>query len=68
MDQDELQAAVLPSRRCAGACLHITSLPGFYGIGEIGDAAIEFVDTLGRMGLVVWQFLPTGPTSSDPCD
>ncbi|MBT8093015.1 MAG: 4-alpha-glucanotransferase [Gammaproteobacteria bacterium] len=42
--------------------LHITALPGPYGIGEIGPQARRFVDTLCRMELCVWQFLPTGPT------
>ena len=56
-------ANVLPPGRVAGVCLHITSLPGEYGIGEIGKSAFEFVDTLCEMGLAVWQFLPTGPTA-----
>ena len=50
------------SRRMAGVSLHITSLPGHYGIGEIGDEARSFVDTMSRMGLGVWQVLPLGPT------
>jgi len=43
--------------------MHITSLPGPYGIGEIGRRARQFVDTLKHMQLGVWQFLPTGPTA-----
>jgi len=54
---------VLPPGRQAGVCLHITSLPGDYGIGEIGDAAFAFIDSLVGMNLRVWQFLPTGPTA-----
>ncbi len=50
-------------RRQAGVCLHIASLPGPYGIGEIGAEARSFVDTLSAMQLGVWQFLPTGPTA-----
>ena len=53
----------LPTERQAGVCLHITSLPGHYGIGEIGDAAQAFIDQMVRMNLRVWQFLPTGPTA-----
>ena len=53
----------LPESRSAGVCLHITSLPGRYGIGEIGDAAFAFIDTMADMDLTVWQFLPTGPTA-----
>lgn len=48
--------------RRAGVCLHLTSLPGNYGIGEIGDAAFRFIDTMSDMNLGVWQFLPIGPT------
>ena len=48
--------------RSAGVLLHITSLPGAYGIGEIGGAARDFVDDLVSMGLSTWQFLPLGPT------
>jgi len=54
---------VLPSGRQAGVCLHITSLPGPYGIGEIGSHARQFVDAMRDMQLGVWQFLPTGPTA-----
>jgi 4-alpha-glucanotransferase len=54
---------VLPARCQAGVCLHITSLPGRHGIGEIGAAARAFVDALAAMQLRVWQFLPTGPTA-----
>jgi 4-alpha-glucanotransferase len=43
--------------------MHITSLPGPYGIGEIGRHAHEFIDRLRKMKLTVWQFLPTGPTA-----
>jgi len=57
------QVETLPARRQAGVCLHITSLPGHYGIGEIGAQALRFVDTLQKMQLGVWQILPTGPTA-----
>ncbi len=51
------------ARRTAGVCLHIASLPGPYGIGEIGAEARAFVDKMRAMQLGVWQFLPTGPTA-----
>ena len=50
-------------QRKAGVCLHITSLPGPYGIGEIGQAARTFIDCMVSMELSVWQFLPLGPTA-----
>jgi 4-alpha-glucanotransferase len=49
--------------RRAGAGLHLTSLPGPYGIGDIAGGAKAFIDTLQRMNLSVWQFLPLGPTA-----
>ena len=60
---DKTTEQYLPPGRQAGACLHITSLPGPYGIGEIGQQALQFVDTMKKMQLAVWQFLPTGPTA-----
>ncbi len=53
----------LPPKKQAGVCLHLTSLPGKYGVGEIGHTALKFIDTLSSMNLAVWQFLPTGPTA-----
>ncbi len=49
--------------RRAGVCLHLSSLPGPYGIGELGASARRFVDTMVAMQLSVWQFLPLGPTA-----
>jgi len=43
--------------------MHLTSLPGPHGIGDIADSALSFIDTLVSMGIGVWQFLPTGPTA-----
>ncbi|MEM1410713.1 MAG: 4-alpha-glucanotransferase [Pseudomonadota bacterium] len=56
-------ADVMPAQPRAGVALHFTSLPSPYGIGDIGDAALAFVDALADMKLLVWQFLPTGPTA-----
>jgi len=52
-----------PTVRRAGVGLHIASLPGPYGIGEIGAPARAFVDQMRCMELSVWQFLPLGPTA-----
>jgi 4-alpha-glucanotransferase len=59
----ELNSRSLSKQPQAGVCLHLTSLPGPYGIGELGAAAHGFVDTLAAMQLSVWQFLPVGPTA-----
>jgi len=47
----------------AGVGLHISSLPGKHGIGDIADNSLAFLDSLSAMELGVWQFLPTGPTA-----
>ena len=47
----------------SGVGLHFSSLSSAYGIGDIGDSALAFVDILARMQMDVWQFLPTGPTA-----
>lgn len=49
--------------RQAGVAMHITSLPGEHGVGDIGDSAMKFIDQLEEMNLGVWQILPTGPTA-----
>lgn len=49
--------------RRAGVIMHISSLPGDHGIGDIGDSAHAFVDALADMDIGVWQFLPLGPTA-----
>lgn len=54
-----------PSGRCAGIILHPTSLPGPYGIGEIGDEALRFVDWLVSAGVSVWQLLPLCPPETE---
>ena len=48
--------------RYAGILLHITSLPGQYGIGDFGSSAYSFADFLSRAGVSLWQILPLGPT------
>ena len=48
--------------RAAGILLHPTSLPGRYGIGDLGEAAYRFVDFLSQSGQHYWQILPLGPT------
>ncbi|MBI4429551.1 MAG: 4-alpha-glucanotransferase [Ignavibacteriales bacterium] len=47
--------------RSSGILLHPTSLPGNYGIGDLGAAAYHFVDWLVVAGQKIWQMLPVGP-------
>src|SRR5580704_17984588 len=48
--------------RSSGILLHPTSLPGAYGIGELGSQAHAFADFLRDAGQHIWQVLPLGPT------
>jgi len=48
--------------RAAGVLLHPTSLPGPYGIGDLGPSAFRFIDWLADSGCKLWQILPLGPT------
>lgn len=48
--------------RSGGILLHPTSLPGPYGIGDFGPAAMDWIDWLVEAGCRLWQVLPLGPT------
>lgn len=49
-------------KRSSGILLHPSSLPGPYGIGDIGPAAHRWLDFLHSTGCGLWQVLPLGPT------
>lgn len=49
--------------RGSGILLHISSLPGPYGIGTFGKEAYNFIDFLTKAKQKYWQVLPLGPTS-----
>ena len=49
-------------RRLAGILLHPTSLPGRFGIGDLGPEAYRFADFLAESRQGIWQVLPLGPT------
>lgn len=51
------------SKRKAGVLLHVTSLPGKYGTGDIGSKACEFIDFLRNSGQTYWQILPINPVT-----
>ena len=48
--------------RCSGILLPLTSLPGRFGIGDLGPSAYEFADFLSAAGQTLWQVLPLNPT------
>lgn len=60
MKNDPLQQAGLPARS-AGVLLHISSLPGPFPSGDIGEGAHAFVNFLADCGFHLWQMLPVNP-------
>ncbi len=48
--------------RRAGLLLHPSSLPGRFGIGDLGSEADRFLDWARSAGQTLWQLLPLGPT------
>lgn len=66
----EFPAAVLHGKqaendRGAGILLHISSLPGRYGIGDMGPSAHKFLSFLERAGQKYWQMLPLNPITKE---
>jgi 4-alpha-glucanotransferase len=53
-----------PIPRSSGILLHPTSLPGPFGIGDLGPVAYRWVETLAAMKQSWWQVLPLGPTGA----
>jgi 4-alpha-glucanotransferase len=49
-------------QRSSGVLLHISSLPSYGGIGDLGPAAHDFLGFLAAAGQHVWQVLPLCPT------
>jgi len=47
--------------RRSGILLHPTSLPGEWGIGDLGGCAYRFADFLAESGQQLWQVLPLSP-------
>ncbi|HWC17242.1 MAG TPA: 4-alpha-glucanotransferase [Terriglobales bacterium] len=48
--------------RSSGILLHPTSLPGPFGIGDLGPSAYQLADFLAGAAQSIWQMLPLGPT------
>jgi 4-alpha-glucanotransferase len=56
----------LLGRRSAGVLMHVTSLPGPLGSGDLSDEALAFVDRLCEAGQSWWQMLPINPPGGPP--
>lgn len=59
-----LPTATVFSQRTSGVLLHVTSLPGAHGCGDLGVHAYHFVDWLVAAGQSLWQTLPLCPVGS----
>ncbi|HQJ61035.1 MAG TPA: 4-alpha-glucanotransferase, partial [bacterium] len=55
------------NNRKAGIILHPTSLPGKWGVGDMGGNALKFIDMMADAGIRIWQILPLTPTGIDGC-
>ncbi|MCC5931894.1 MAG: malto-oligosyltrehalose synthase [Cyclobacteriaceae bacterium] len=60
-----LQGTHQPSERRAGVLMHLTSLSGPYGIGDMGPEAMAFAEFLKRSGQSIWQVLPLNPIHAE---
>lgn len=59
---DPYDFRVLREGRQSGVLCHVTSLPSPYGIGSLGEEALNFIDFLALSGQSCWQILPLGVT------
>ena len=62
--QNTKQLQTITARRSSGILMHISSLPGEYGIGDLGSGSYNFIDFLAAAGQRYWQILPLGPVSA----
>lgn len=53
--------------RRAGILAHLTSLPGPFGIGDLGPESLRFADFLAQAGMKLWQILPLNPIGPGNC-
>lgn len=53
----------MPITRDSGILMHISSLPGPNGIGDLGKSSYDFIKFLADSGQKYWQILPAGTTS-----
>src|SRR5438045_426442 len=61
MTRHKSDSHIRDTRRAAGILLHPTSLPGRYGIGDLGYELTVFLDWAHTAGLRIWQVLPLNP-------
>lgn len=61
--EPDVSLPLLDARGC-GILLHVTSLPGPHGNGDLGEQAHRFIDFLAAAEQSYWQMLPVVPTGS----
>lgn len=58
MSDREKKGRTPKMNRKSGVLMHVSSLPGRYGIGSFGKEAFSFIDRLRDGGFSIWQTLP----------
>ena len=49
------------NQRRAGLLVHLSSVPGTHGIGDLGPGAFQVANWIAASGSTLWQMLPIGP-------
>ena len=57
------QLQTITNKRLSGILMHVSSLPGKYGIGDLGSSSRDFVNFLAASGQTHWQILPLAPVN-----
>src|ERR1700743_1955573 len=57
-----MSGEAVDEERLSGVLLHVTSLPSYGGVGDMGPAAYAFVHLLVESKQRLWQVLPLSPT------
>jgi 4-alpha-glucanotransferase len=60
-----VRSATMKIVRSSGILLHPTSLPGRFGIGDLGPECYKFLDFLHGAKQKIWHVLPLGPTGPE---
>ena len=64
---DDHELVGVGQTRRAGVLMHLTSLRGGWGVGDMGKAARAFADRLVEAGVSLWQVLPLNPVDDEGC-
>jgi len=64
---DDHEVVGATQTRSAGVLMHLTSLRGGWGVGDMGEGARSFVDWLAEAGVSLWQVLPVNPVDVEGC-